>query len=103
MWDLINLTKRKGNQMKKLPLFLTKLTEKQARHKSFKPNQWYESYVCESCGKESVAIGHIQSKQWIIYAYKKCPVCEASKEKTSQNKIIEAAKERALKMLGGVL
>ena len=68
-----------------------------------KPQEWYESYVCESCGKESVASGHIQSKQWIIYAYKKCPACEASKEKTSQNKIIEAAKERALKMLGGVL
>lgn len=89
--------------MKKLPLFLTELTEKQARHKAKKPQEWYESYVCESCGRESAASGHIQSKQWIIYAYKKCPACEASKEKTSQNKIIEVAKERALKMLGGVL
>lgn len=83
----------------KLPRFFTELTEKQARHKALNPSKWLTSYVCEACGRESASCGKIETKQWIIIAYKKCPACEG--EASKQSNVLKETKKRALKIFAG--
>ena len=85
----------------KLPRFFTELTEKQARHKALNPSKWLAGYVCEACGRDSASCGKIETKQWLIIAYRKCPACEASKAESNPNNALKVAKERALKIFAG--
>ena len=99
----------KGKKMNKLPLIVTKLTDKQARHRIIKPNQWYVSLFCISCGREFACWGKIESKHWHIKSLGRCLKCSNNKLAPNIDNVLNVAKKRALKILqektnaGGVL